>query len=130
MGTALAPEVMVRQVDSLADDLRVLSGPVVAQVRALLSAPEWATVKDVYLTGAGDSHHAGRAAEMAFETIAGVACEPTSAQSFVDYGSRSMRLRSDRPMVIAASASGHTPEVIAALERARQCGARTVVVTG
>lgn len=141
----MPPEVMIRQVESLAADLRALAGPVLAQVRDVLGSPWWRESDGVYLIGAGDSHHAGRAAAMAFQTIAGVPCSVVSAQSFADYGGPGLRLRPGsrhpgslhpgslhpgRPVVIAASASGGTPEVIAALDSARVHGARTVVVTG
>ena len=78
----LKPEVMFRQVAGLAGDLRQLTQPFEQQVRAALTPSEWQAVKKIYLTGDGDSYHASCAAEMAFEAIAGVDCEPLSAQRF------------------------------------------------
>jgi glutamine---fructose-6-phosphate transaminase (isomerizing) len=127
---SVAPDVLIRQVERLAADLSELSGPVAAQVQGMLGNHGWSRVDDLYLIGAGDSHHAGHAAEMAFETISGIACKAISAQRFADYGAPSLALRPGRPVVIGASASGRTPEVVAAMERAREHGARTIAVTG
>ena len=87
----LKPEVMVRQVEGLAGDLRALTDPFDQQIRTLLTPLEWRSVKKVYLTGDGDSYHASCAAEMAFEAIADVTCEPMNAQRFLDYGAAWMR---------------------------------------
>jgi glucosamine--fructose-6-phosphate aminotransferase (isomerizing) len=127
----LKPEVMVRQVEGLAGDLRALTGPFDQQVRTLLTPSEWRSVKKVYLTGDGDSYHASCAAEMAFETIADVACEPMSAQRFVDYGAAWLRQAAPhQTVVIATSASGSTKRVVQAIERAKEHGALTVALTG
>ena len=88
-------------------------------------------MKKVYLTGDGDSYHASCAAEMAFQVIADVACEPLSAQRFLDY--RAAWMRSAAPpqtLVIATSASGGTERVVQAIERAKEYGALTVALTG
>ena len=127
----LKPEVMFGQVAGLADDLRQLTRPFEQQVRAVLTPSEWQAVKKVYLTGDGDSYHASCAAEMAFQVIADVACEPLSAQRFLDY--RAAWMRSAAPpqtLVIATSASGGTERVVQAIERAKEYGALTVALTG
>jgi glucosamine--fructose-6-phosphate aminotransferase (isomerizing) len=127
---ALPPEVLVRQVERLGGDLRTLTGPVYEQARAVVSDPGWAAPGDLYLTGAGDSYHAGVAMEMAFRTIAGMPCQAVSAQRFSDYCAAALQLRRGHSIVVGASSSGRTPEVVAALRSARQHGARTVAVTG
>ncbi len=127
----LKPEVMFGQVAGLADDLRRLTRPFEQQVRAVLTPSEWKAVKKVYLTGDGDSYHASCAAEMAFEAIADVACEPLSAQRFLDYGAAWMRPAApSQTLVIATSASGGTERVVQAIERAKEYGALTVALTG
>ena len=67
----IQPEVLIRQVESLAADLADHVGAVSVQVGGLLTAQEWAMAGAVYLTGDGDSYHAACAAEMAFESLAG-----------------------------------------------------------
>ena len=127
----LKPEVMFGQVAGLADDLRQLTRPFEQQVRAVLTPSEWKAVKKVYLTGDGDSYHASCAAEMAFQVIADVACEPLSAQRFLDYGAAWMRPAAPpHTLVIATSASGGTERVVQAIERAKEYGALTVALTG
>jgi len=127
----LKPEVMIRQVEGLAGDLRALTGPFAQQIRTILTPSEWRAVNKVYLTGDGDSYHASCAAEMAFETIADDACTPMSAQRFLDYGAAWMRATAPhQPLVIATSASGGTKRVVQAIERAKEHGALTVALTG
>jgi glutamine---fructose-6-phosphate transaminase (isomerizing) len=127
----IRPEVMIGQVECLAGDLREQAGLVGDRVAGLLSPQEWAATGTVYLTGAGDSYHAACAAEMAFESIAGVACEPLSALRFLEYGAPWLRsAASRRPLVIGVSASGGTSRVAQALELARQRGALAIAVTG
>lgn len=120
-------EVMLRQLAGLAGDLRQLTRPFAQQIETVLSPAEWAAVKNVYLTGDGDSYHASCALEMAFETLADVGCRPMSAQRFVDYGAQWMRQQS---LVLAISASGGTQRVVQAIERAKEHGALSVAVTG
>lgn len=120
-------EVMLRQLAGLAGDLRQLTRPFAQQIGTVLSPAEWAAVKNVYLTGDGDSYHASCALEMAFETLADVGCRPMSAQRFVDYGAQWMRQQS---LVLATSASGGTQRVVQAIERAKEHGALSVAVTG
>ena len=127
----LKPEVMFGQVAGLASDLRQLTRPFEQRVRAVLTPSEWQAVKKVYLTGDGDSYHASCAAEMAFQVIADVACEPLSAQRFLDYGAAWIRSAAPpQTLVIATSASGGTERVVQAIERAKEYGALTVALTG
>jgi glutamine---fructose-6-phosphate transaminase (isomerizing) len=127
----LKPEVMVSQVEGLAGDLRALTRPFDQQIRTVLTPSEWMAVKKVYLTGDGDSYHASCAAEMAFEAIADVACEPMSAQRFLDYGAAWMRPAApQQTLVVATSASGGTQRVVQAIERAKAHGALTLALTG
>lgn len=127
----LKPEVMLRQVEGLAGDLRQLTHLFAQQIRTVLAPSEWQVVKKVYLTGDGDSYHASCATEMAFEAIADVACAPMSAQRFLDYGAAWMRSVGPRQtLVIATSASGGTQRVVQAIERAKAHGALTIALTG
>src|SRR5581483_3952687 len=127
----LKPEVMIRQVEGLAGDLRTLTHPFDQQIRTVLTPSEWRAVNKVYLTGDGDSYHASCAAEMAFEAIADVTCTPMSAQRFLDYGAAWMRPAAPhQTLVVATSASGGTKRVVQAIERAKAHGALTIALTG
>jgi glucosamine--fructose-6-phosphate aminotransferase (isomerizing) len=127
----LKPEVMIKQVEGLAGDLRALTHPFAQQIRTVLTPSEWMAVNKVYLTGDGDSYHASCAAEMAFEAIADVACAPMSAQRFLDYGAAWMHPTAPhQTLVVATSASGGTKRVVQAIERAKAHGALTIALTG
>jgi len=131
MTEPLKPEVMIRQVEGLAGDLRELTRPFDQQIRTVLTPSEWRAVNKVYLTGDGDSYHASCAAELAFEAIAAVTCAPMSAQHFLDYGAAWMRPAAPhQTLVVATSASGGTKRVVQAIERAKEHGALTIVLTG
>jgi glucosamine--fructose-6-phosphate aminotransferase (isomerizing) len=127
----ITPAELVRQVRCLPADLRDQAGVIRGQVDDLLTAQEWASAGTVYLTGAGDSYHAACAAEMAFESVAGVSCEPLSALRFLEYVVPWLASTGPgRPLVIAVSASGRTERVAQAVMAAREQGALTVAVTG
>ncbi len=126
----IAPSVLLRQIEVLADDIRRLAPTISEQVRELLLETPWAAVDEVYLTGSGDSYAAACAAGMAYETFAALHCEPLAAHRFVEYTCPAMHLRSRRPLVIAASASGRTPRVVEAIECSREKGALTLAITG
>jgi glucosamine--fructose-6-phosphate aminotransferase (isomerizing) len=127
----IQPEELLNQVASLAGDLRDQPDLICGQLDGLLTAEEWASTGTVYLTGDGDSYHASCAAEMAFESIGGVPCEPLSALRFLEYGIPWMHSTvSSRPLVIAVSASGRTERVAQAITAARQHGAMTIALTG
>lgn len=127
---AIRPDVMIRQADTLAADLRDRVTPVSQSVHSLLTPAEWMSVDTVYLTGDGDSYHAGCAAAMAFETIAALRCQPVSALSFLEYRIPWLRpAPRTRPLVIAVSASGSTERAVQAIEAARRAGALTIAVT-
>jgi glucosamine--fructose-6-phosphate aminotransferase (isomerizing) len=130
MAEPIAAEVLIRQVDGLAPDLREQAGPVAERVSGLLTAQEWARTGTVFVTGDGDSYHAACAAQMAFESLAGVACEPVSALRFAEYAAPRLHLRRSAPLVIAVSASGRTQPVARAARAAREHGALTIAVTG
>jgi len=123
----IRPEVMVRQADALAGDLRELTVGYDQRVRAL---PEraWHGVDRVVLTGCGDSYYAACAAELAFETVADLDCDAVPALRFLGYGAERTRRRAT--MMVAVSASGRTELVLRSVRRARELGARTVAVTG
>jgi len=125
----IRPEVMIRQAESLASDLREQTEGASERIRELLPVRECASAGPVYLTGDGDSYHAACAAEMAFESLAGVACEPVSALRFAEYAAPWLPSAPARPLVIAISASGRTPRVVQAIEAARRQGALTVAIT-
>ncbi|MEU5634079.1 SIS domain-containing protein [Streptomyces rishiriensis] len=126
----MRPEVMLRQVSRLADDLRAHTGSFDEQVRALPGTVGLADIESVVVVGDGDSDHAARAVEMAFRSVAGVDCRPVSALPFTHYRQPSALPPPARVLTIAVSASGRTPLVIRAAEQTRAAGGVTVALTG
>lgn len=124
-------ESIAQQVGKLADDLRKQIEPVTKEIDGLLPSQLCATTSFVYLTGDGDSYHAACAAEMAFESLAGLSCEPISALRFLEYTTPWMSVTSAAPpLVVAISASGKTQRVVQAVEAGRRRRALTIAVTG
>ncbi|NRQ33097.1 SIS domain-containing protein [Nonomuraea sp. NN258] len=130
MAASIDPDVLFRQADRLADDLRTLIPIVGERVRAVAEHLRSTPHGPVYLVGCGDSHHAANAARMSYHSMGEVACEAVSARRFLDYDVASPAFRRGRPVVVGASASGRTPVVAEAIDAARRAGARTVALTG
>ncbi|GGU75247.1 hypothetical protein GCM10010211_46580 [Streptomyces albospinus] len=126
----LEPEVMLRQVQSLADDIRAHVAPFAEQVRALPGALGLAGVESVVIVGNGDSDHAARAVEMAFRSLAGVDCRPVSALPFTHYWKSAAPSSPARVLTLAISASGSSPLVVRSAEQARAEGGAVVALTG
>lgn len=127
----MQPSVMVDQVRDFPRLMREHLTPFDRLVRGVLTPLEYLSIRRVVLTGDGDSFHASHAAELAFESIAGIACEPQSAQRFLDYGVEWLPASSPNGnLVVGISASGGTRRVAQCLERARQRQALTLALTG
>ncbi|MFD9389287.1 SIS domain-containing protein [Streptomyces sp. NPDC060000] len=123
------PEVMLRQAEALADDIRTHAGAFDEQVRSLLPLARLARTESVVVVGDGDSYHAARAVELAFASLAGVDCRPVSALPFTHYPPPEASRPPHTVLTIALSASGRTPLVVRAAQQARRAGATVVAVT-
>ncbi|MFK4271413.1 SIS domain-containing protein [Streptomyces milbemycinicus] len=130
MTDPVRPEVMLRQAEALADDIRAHAGAFDEQVCSLLPAELLAKTESVDIVGDGDSYHAARAVEMAFESLAGVDCRPVSALPFTHYERPGASRPPHARLTIAVSASGRTPLVVRSAEQARRAGATVVALTG
>ncbi|MER7460021.1 SIS domain-containing protein [Micromonospora sp. NPDC126480] len=126
----MEPEVLLRQVSRLPEDLTAVVPAIAERLAGMIPAGEGADYASVILTGDGDSYHAGLATALAFESIAGSTCDAISALEMLEYAAeRVERAGPGRTLVIAASASGATERVVQVLERAKRLGARTLAVT-
>ncbi|WP_432145495.1 SIS domain-containing protein [Streptomyces sp. bgisy084] len=126
----LAPEVVLRQVRCLADDIRAHAAPFAEQVRDLPGSLGLADIESVVIVGNGDSDHAARAVEMAFRSLAGVDCRPVSALPFTHYRQSAAPSSPARVLTLAISASGSSPLVVRSAEQARAEGGAVVALTG
>jgi glucosamine--fructose-6-phosphate aminotransferase (isomerizing) len=127
----MTADVMLRQVQYLARDLSENLDAFDHQARQAIAACDCPHARTVYLVGCGDSLHAGYAARMAFQTLAGVQCTPLGAQEFVGYSALPQhRAAGERVLVICTSASGNTPRVLEAIVHAQAQEMPRVAITG
>ncbi len=82
---------IIAQVKSLPELIRSEFETLDMRVRRLMNHNECLSVKRIVITGAGDSHMAGVAAELAFEQIAGIPTEPMTAMQAARYGTPTSR---------------------------------------
>jgi glucosamine--fructose-6-phosphate aminotransferase (isomerizing) len=121
---------IVAQVKSLPELIRTEFETLDMRVRRLMNHDECLSVKRIVITGAGDSHMAGVAAELAFEQIAGIPTEPMTAMQAARYGTPHFeKLFPRNPLTIGISVSGTVARTREALALARNEGALTVAVT-
>lgn len=130
-GPSPGADAMLRQLERLADDLRTVVDAVDRQLASILAEKAWSRTRSVHLVGSGDSRHAAGAATMAFHTIGGVDCRSAGTLPFLGYTPPPAGGTGEggRPLVVAITASGATPLVLEAVQRARRDGCRTLALT-
>jgi glucosamine--fructose-6-phosphate aminotransferase (isomerizing) len=85
----------------------------------------------VFLTGCGDSYFAPLNAELAFEQLAGLPCEPMTAMQFARYAVGYLpETERGSNLVLGVSVSGTVSRTVEAMSLARQAGATAVALTG
>ena len=121
---------MVAQVRSLPALIRELVPVLDDEVRKTLDHKLCLSVKRLYVTGCGDSHHAALASELAFEALAGRPTEPMSALQFARYAVGYLPPTGPGTnLVIGVSVSGEVARTTEALRLAGLAGARTLALT-
>jgi len=121
---------MVAQVQSLPELIRESTPKLDDAIRTTLDHEICLSLKRVFITGCGDSHHAALNTELAFESLAGLPTEPMTALQFSHYGVG--YLPDTGPgtnAVIGISVSGEVARTTEALNLARKAGAETLSVT-
>jgi glucosamine--fructose-6-phosphate aminotransferase (isomerizing) len=87
-------------------------------------------IKRIYITGCGDSFHAGLSAALAFNQFSGAACQALTAMQMARYTAAHIAAGDPNDcLVIGVSASGQVSRTIEALRLARKAGARTLALT-
>lgn len=120
-----------QEIESLPALLSGLLDPLARAAAAALPPARCRQVRQLYLTGCGDSHHAAAGAALAFRQLAGLPCEPLTALSFSRYRAPYLaQTPRGATLVIAISVSGSGTRTIEALDLGRQAGAWGVAVTG
>jgi glucosamine--fructose-6-phosphate aminotransferase (isomerizing) len=122
---------MIAQIKSLPEMIRSEFGALDRQVRLLMNHDECLSVKRIVITGCGDSHMAGIAAELAFEQIAGIPTEPMRAMKSGRYAAP-YRLSHypHNPLVIGISVSGTVSRTREAVGLFSKQNLPTVAITG
>jgi len=122
---------MIAQVKSLPEMIRSEFGALDRQVRLLMNHDECLSVKRIVITGCGDSHMAGIAAELAFEQFAGIPTEPMRAMKSGRYAAP-YRLSHypHNPLVIGISVSGTVSRTREAVGLFSKQNLPTVAITG
>jgi len=122
---------MLAQIHSLPGMIRDILPTYDRDTRRVLDHNLCRSATRLFLTGCGDSHHAALAAELAFESLAGIPTEPMTALQFSRYAADF--LPPGEPganLVIGISASGEVSRTLEAILRARQARATTIGLTG
>jgi len=117
-----------QQVDTLPDLVDWMVDTLIRVIHAVLPKPLCESVRRVFVTGCGDSFHAPLNAELAFEQLGGLPCEPMTAMQFSRYAAPFLPEKGS--LVLGVSVSGQVSRTAEALALARKAGAMTVAITG
>ncbi len=122
---------MHQQIDTLPELVRQIAHPFDVSARNTFDFELCTSVKRVYMTGCGDSHHASVGAELAFHQLAGVPAQAHTAMSFSRYTAGYLADTGPKTnLVIAVSVSGGVTRTIEALMLAKKAGAVDIALTG
>lgn len=122
---------MHQQIDTLPDLVRQIAKPFDVSARSTFDFELCASIKRVYLTGCGDSHHASVGAELAFHQLAGIPTQALTAMTFSRYTAGYLAETGPKTnLVIAVSVSGVVSRTIEALSLAQKAGAVGIALTG
>ena len=122
---------MLAHVESLPDMIRKEFKEVDRRVRLVLNHDECLTVKRIVITGCGDSHMAGVAAELAFEKLARVPTEPMRANTSGRYASPyTISHFPQNPLVIGISVSGTTSRTLESMHLLKNQDRPTLAIVG
>ncbi len=121
---------MISQVKSLPDLLRETFQSLDESARMCLHPELILSLKQLFITGCGDSHHVGITTQLAFHQLSGVPTSPTTAMDFARY--RAEFLKDYGPntnLLVGISVSGSVVRTFEALKMARDAGAVTLSLT-
>lgn len=122
---------MIAQVLSLPEMIRMEFDGLDGQIRSLMNRAECQSVRRIVVTGCGDSHMAGLAAELAFEQLAGIPTEPMRAMKAGRYVSPYVvSHHAHNPLVIGISVSGAVARTRETLGLFARQGYPTIAITG
>lgn len=122
---------MLNQIESLPQLIREQVPVLDLRVRAALTHAELLAVKEIVLTGCGDSYFAGLGARHFFQRICNIPTRALPAfeagrYDLLDYKSQFPR----NPLVMATSVTGKVVRTVEAISVAREQGCLTLGITG
>ena len=101
-----------------------------AATRAVLPTPAIFALREVILTGCGDSQIAGQLVREAWTRLTGIPCRALTAMQAARFETELPRARYPHtPLVVAVSSSGDVARTVEAAQQWRQRGALTVALT-
>lgn len=121
---------MIEQIYSLPALLREVAQPLDEAARKAISHDLALSVKRVFITGCGDSHHAALESELAMESLTGLPTEPMTALQFARYAAGFIPKSGPFTNLVAGiSVSGEVSRTFEALQMAHEAGATTLALT-
>jgi len=118
------------EVHSLPSLLHEVFQPLDELMREKLDHELCISLKRIFLTGCGDSHHVTLNTELAFETLTGIPPDPMTALQFGRYAAEFIPQTGPKTnLVIGISVSGEVSRTLEALMMAHQNGATTLSLT-
>ncbi len=125
-------EAYLSQARSLAELVETESNKIATRARLLLTMEEAYGIRQIIITGSGDSYFAALAAASSIRAWTGL---PTSAMvsmeasRYMDHGRPPLAGRNRGLLVVAISNSGEAARLVEATKRLRHLGAITVAIT-
>lgn len=119
---------MVAQIQSLPDLIRGVVPIYHENIRRILSREYCQSIRHVYLTGCGDSHHASIGTQLAFRKLTGITTEAMTSMQFARYTADTL-IEPKTCLVVGASVSGEVSRTVEGLLLARKAGASTLALT-
>jgi glucosamine--fructose-6-phosphate aminotransferase (isomerizing) len=122
---------MLEQIYSLPGMIREIFQPFDDSVRENLDFNLCLSLKRLYVTGCGDSHHAAVGTHLAFEALAGIPTEAQTALEFARYTAPFLpKTGPGTNVVIGISVSGEVSRTLEALIQGKANGATTISLCG
>ena len=121
---------MRRQIYSIEALIQTVFKEIEKNTRKIITTPEIYSLKEVIITGCGDSYCAALAAKEAWKQLTGLSVQVLPALELArTYPKEAMGRMPNNPLVIGISNSGRVTRVVEAVARARQAGALTLALT-
>lgn len=121
---------MLAQIHSIPQLIRDVARKYDDAVRTTLDHQLCLSVKRIYTTGCGDSHHTAIGSELAFEQFTGLPTEALTAMQFARYTADTLpRSEPGTNLVIGTSVSGEVSRTLESLLLAKKNGATTLAMT-